>query len=147
MSETFTVVDKFTHDDVIFDLSVTYVDVIGVEWSWTGGWSADGEPLMRTPGVTVPAPLPDVYRDHGPLIPVHPRPSAAQLKAAVDVDPDYAATVAAGYDEPLAVFEARIAPAPAATPAPVPAGSVFTSPLNQRGFRAFIRTLKGARNA
>jgi len=145
MSET------FTHDDVDFDLSVTYTDVIGVEWSWTGGWSEAGEPLMRTPGVTVPVPLPDVYRDHGPLIPVHPRPSAAQFKAAVDVDPDYAATVAAGYDEPREAFEARITPAPVPVPAvsvvAVPAGSVFTSPLEQRGFRRFLSTLKGARNA
>ena len=50
-------------------------------------------------------------------------------------DPDYEATVAAGYVEPLEKFEARITPAPA----PVPAGSVFTSPLEGRGIHGFLR--------
>lgn len=136
--------ETYTFEGVTFDLTIAYADTIGVEWEWAKAWTAAGEPLMRTRGVTTLVSLPDVYKQHGPLIPIHPRPSAAQCKAAVDVDPDYAATVAAGYDEPLDAFEARITPAPVPVPAvalAVPVGSVFTSPLEQRGFRAFIRTI------
>ena len=135
----------YVFEDVEFDLTIAYVDVIGVEWSWTGGWTEAGEPLMRTPGVTVPAPLPDVYHDHGPLIPIHPRPSAAQCTAAIDVDPDYAATVAAGYVEEPAAFGERIA-VPAVSPVVVPqltAHHLPPSPLEQTAFRRFLNTISG----
>lgn len=128
---------SFTFEGIKFDLTISYADTIGVEWTWARAWTADREPLMRTLGVTALVSLPDVYHQHGPLIPIHPRPSVAQYKAAVD--PDYAETVAAGYVETPDQFTARTSPAPL----PVPAGSAFTSPLQDRGFRAFIRTLKG----
>lgn len=139
----------FTHDGVVFDLTVPLADVIGVEWTWTGGY-LDGEPLLVAAGSTVPAPLPTVYRDHGPLIPIQRRPSAAQYQAAID--PDYADTVAAGYVETPAEFGRRIAaPKPDSTPPTVPAvtvpkaaGQVLApSPLEQRGFRAFLKSLRG----
>ncbi|MFD5137496.1 phiSA1p31-related protein [Streptomyces sp. NPDC058378] len=129
--------ETFTFEGVEFDLTISYADTIGVEWTWANAWTAAGEPLMRTLGMTTLVSLPDVYHQHGPLIPIHPRPSAAQFKAAVD--PDYAETVAAGYVETPAQFSARTTPAPV----PVLAGSVFTSPLEQRGFRRFLNTLKG----
>jgi len=142
--------ETFTFDGVEFDLTIAYADTVGVEWEWAKAWTAAGEPLMRTHDVTTLVSLPDVYKQHGPLIPIHRRPSAAQFKAAIDIDPDYADTETSGYLEPREAFEARITPAPVPVPAvvlAVPAGSVFTSPLEQRGFRRFLSTLKGARNA
>ncbi|MFC9987805.1 phiSA1p31-related protein [Streptomyces globisporus] len=133
---------SFKHDGVVFDLTRSFVDVVGVEWEWRGQWNEAGEPLLVSPGLPdSPVPLPDVYRDHGPLIPISPRPSAAQYRAAVDVD--YAATVAAGYVESPAAFGARITPA-----APAPALTTHhlnPSPMEQTGFRGFLNTIKGAR--
>jgi hypothetical protein len=129
----------FEYDGSVFDLTRSFVDVLGVEWEWRGQWTASGEPLLVSPGLPEsPVPLPDVYRDHGPLITINPRPSAAQYRAAVDVD--YAATVAAGYVE--AHIVAAVAPALTARHLP-------PSPLEQTGFRRFIRSLQkdGARNA
>ncbi|MGW1102774.1 phiSA1p31-related protein [Streptomyces sp. NPDC002540] len=131
----------YSHDGVTFDLDVPHADVLGVEWAWTGGW-AEGEPLMVAPGHEMPLPLPTVYRDHGPLIPLSPRPTAGQYRAAVD--PDYADTVAAGYVESPAEFGARIA---AQTIPQAPGRVLAPSPLEQTAFRAFIRSLKEARNA
>lgn len=132
----------YTHDGVEFDLGSAYRDVFGSEWSWTGGWSRAGEPLMladtRRPGCRVPVPLPDVYRDFGPLFRIAPRPSSAERRAAVDVDPDYAASVAAGFVESPAQFASRL---PAKSPASVVAGATFTTPLESRGLRAFLKTL------
>ncbi|MEU2674787.1 phiSA1p31-related protein [Streptomyces sp. NPDC007164] len=130
----------YSHDGVTFDLDVPHADVVGVEWTWSGAW-ADGEPLMVAPGHHMPLPLPTVYRDHGPLMPIS-RPTVGQYRAAVD--PDYADTVAAGYVETPAAFGARLA----AQAIPQAPGRVLApSPLEQTGFRAFIRSLKGARNA
>ncbi|NUV65725.1 hypothetical protein G6W57_01165 [Streptomyces sp. CAI-121] len=131
---------SFEHDGVVFDLTRSFVDVVGVEWEWRGQRNEAGEPLLVSPVLPEsPVPLPDVYRDHGPLIPISPRPSAAQYRAAVDVD--YAATVAAGYVETPAEFGVRITPA--AAPAPVlTAHHLPHSPLEQTGFRRFIRSLQ-----
>ncbi|MFD9222046.1 phiSA1p31-related protein [Streptomyces sp. NPDC060064] len=71
----------YLHDDVDFDLTRTFVDVVGVEWRWSGQWSAAGEPLMRAAGDTTGVPLPDVYHDHGPLIPVPTSLSAGLVTA------------------------------------------------------------------
>lgn len=134
----------YLHDGIEFDLSRSFVDVIGVEWEWRGQWTDSGEPLLVSPGLPEsPVPLPDVYRDHGPLIPISPRPSAAQCRAAVD--PDYAATVAAGYVEAPAAFGARITAAPV-SPLAVPQGTAHhlpPSPLQQSGFRRFLNTISG----
>ncbi|MCX4849787.1 phiSA1p31-related protein [Streptomyces sp. NBC_00893] len=134
----------YSHDGVTFDLDVPYADVLGVEWVWTGGW-ADGEPLLRCRSdrsdCQTAQPLPTVYRDHGPLIPIS-RPTVGQYRAAVD--PDYEDTVRSGYVETPAAFGARIA----AQTIPQASGRVLApSPLEQTGFRAFIRSLKEARNA
>ncbi|MFD5940210.1 phiSA1p31-related protein [Streptomyces griseus] len=128
----------YLHDGVVFDLTRSFVDVIGVEWEWRGQWNEAGEPLLVSPGLSEsPVPLPDVYRDHGPLIPISPRPSAAQYRPAVD----YAATVAAGYVESPAAFGVRITPA-AVAPA-LTAHHVNPSPMEQTGFRRFLNTLAG----
>lgn len=122
----------YLHDGIVFDLARSFVDVIGVEWEWRGQWTDSGEPLLVSPGLPdSPVPLPDVYRDHGPLVPISRRPSAAQYRAAVDVD--YAATVAAGYVEDHIV--AAVAPVLTAHHLP-------PSPLQQTGFRGFIRSLQ-----
>ncbi|MGW9245815.1 phiSA1p31-related protein [Streptomyces badius] len=132
----------YLHDGVVFDLTRSFVDVLGVEWEWRGQRNDAGEPLLVSPGLPdSPVPLPDVYRDHGPLIPISPRPSAAQYRAAVDVD--YAATVAAGYVESPAEFAARITPVARAAVAPqLTANHLSPSPLEQTGFRRFIRSLQ-----
>lgn len=60
----------YLHDGTEFDLDCAYVDAIGVEWRWNGQRNQAGEPLMIGAGPETPIPLPDVYRDHGPLIPI-----------------------------------------------------------------------------
>ncbi|MFJ5886797.1 phiSA1p31-related protein [Streptomyces californicus] len=128
--------NTYVHDGVTFDLTVPYADVTGSEWMWTGGWD-DGEPLMRQRSdrgdCQTPLAFTDLYQTHGPLIPISPRPSTSQYRAAID--PDYAATVAAGY------IEGRIAAAvaPQLTPHHLPAAPV------QYGWRAFLTTIKGER--
>lgn len=120
----------YLHDGIVFDLTRSFVDVAGVEWEWRGQWTPSREPLLVSPGLPEsPVPLPDVYRDHGPLIPLSPRPSAAQYRAAVD--PDYAATVAAGYIDDHIVA----AVAPSLTPHHLPAAPVHV------GWRAFLGTI------
>lgn len=73
----------FTHDGIVFDLAVTYRDVTGVEWQWTGDRNTAGEPLMGAtmsggsffqPGLLS---LPDLYAYMGPLIPSPSRATAA----------------------------------------------------------------------
>lgn len=74
----------YMHDGVRFDLDVTYTDVTGVEWQWSGTRNEAGEPLMGSPergSVILHLPLvslPDLYRWHGPLIP-NPRKATAAL--------------------------------------------------------------------
>lgn len=60
----------YVHDGIAFDLTRRFVDVVGVEWRWTGDWTPAGEPLLSGAGVAAPVPLPTVYHDHGPLIPL-----------------------------------------------------------------------------
>lgn len=75
-----TLTATYLHDGTVFDLGIQHVDVLGVVWHWTGNWTAAGEPLMASDraAYSVPddvlVPLPDVYRDHGPLIPLHGQP-------------------------------------------------------------------------
>jgi hypothetical protein len=66
----------FSYDGTEFDLTVPQADVTGVEWQWTGTYNMAGEPLMLPDDQTNyrPVSLPDVYKDHGPLIPVHGEP-------------------------------------------------------------------------
>ncbi|MFB6776558.1 phiSA1p31-related protein [Streptomyces sp. NPDC056352] len=140
----------YLHDGVVFDLTVPHMDVTGIEWEWTGDRDEHGAPLLVALGSKHPVPLPDVYHDHGPLIPIRPRslPTAAQFRAAVDVDPNYAASVASGLYETAPQFRERIAAQPA--PVPTAAGHIVAapSPLQQSSFRAFISSLnRGTRNA
>lgn len=124
----------YLHDGIEFDLTRCFVDVAGVEWEWRGERNEAGEPLLVSPGLPEsPVPLPDVYRDHGPLIPISPRPSASQYRAAVDID--YTATVAAGYVDDHIVA----AVSPQLTPHHLPAAPVHF------GWRAFLTTIKGER--
>lgn len=64
---------SFTYDGTVFDLTISYADVIGVVWRWTGRRNKAGEPLMlaNNDGHETPVSLPDVYSCHGPLIPIH----------------------------------------------------------------------------
>ncbi|MDX2732826.1 phiSA1p31-related protein [Streptomyces sp. PA03-2a] len=143
-------VAAYEYDGTSFDLGIAHQDVFGTEWTWTGTWTEDGQPLMRSetaqPGCSRPVPLPDVYHDHGPLIPIRPRtlPTAAEYRAAVD--PNYADTVAAGYVESREAFGARMR-ASRAQPTPVipqATGRVLVpSPLEDGGFRRFLKTLRG----
>jgi hypothetical protein len=131
----------YLHDGVSFDLALAHMDVTGVEWEWTGDRDENGAPLLVALGSKHPVPLPDVYHDHGPLIPMSPRPTAAQYRAAID--PNYADSVASGLYETVPQFTERIAiPAPAVPTAP---GHIVAapSPLEQTGFRAFIAALRG----
>lgn len=94
----------FTHDGTVFDLDAyEWVDAIGVPWVWSGGWS-DGEPLMRGSVADTLVPLPDVYRDHGPLI---PRPRAG-LPKRQRPSAGFLATLAAGFVETDEAFAVRI---------------------------------------
>lgn len=125
----------FTLEGIEFDLALTYADTTGVEWVWTGE-QADGVPLMaqkQAPGgCGTPWKLTDLYWELGPLIKVHDRPSPADFRAAID--PDYVATVAAGYVE--AHIVAAVAPALTAHHLP-------PSPLGQTGFRRFLNSISG----
>lgn len=96
----------YVHDGVEFDLDRTYVDVVGVEWRWTGGHNAAGEPLMVGAGDRTPLPFPDVYRDHGPLIPLAGKVTTAEARRAVDVD--YAASIRARLTESYADYVLRL---------------------------------------
>ncbi|MFD6180119.1 phiSA1p31-related protein [Streptomyces goshikiensis] len=91
----------YLHDGVEFDLDCEFVDVTGVVWAWTGGWSLAGEPLLRSDASGPDLPLPDAYYYHGPLIPRRRRIKVTPGEA-------FAATVASGYVESDAEFAARI---------------------------------------
>ena len=79
----------FTHDGTTFDLTVTYLDVTGIEWEWTGDHNAAGEPLMGATRRDSPlldallVSLPDLYLWHGPLIPTPRKSTAAMYKDAL----------------------------------------------------------------
>lgn len=144
--------NTYVHEGVEFDLALTYADVTGVEWTWTGSATADGEPLMRQHTDRVDCqsliPLPTLYWDHGPLIPISPRPTHTELRIAVDVDPDYAESVASGLYETYPKYRERLAAQSASAPVPTAPGSILApSPLEQTGFRRFLSTLTGGRNA
>lgn len=79
----------YFYDGNTFDLDVPHADVFGTHWTWTGEYNTAGEPLMQSVARErsaatrfelrergaydqAPIPLPDVYHDHGPLIPMHP---------------------------------------------------------------------------
>ena len=64
---------SFTWDGQVFDLTHPWVDVIGVEWNWTGAYSSTGEPLMGSEQGGTLRTLPDLYRGLGPLLPILPR--------------------------------------------------------------------------
>jgi hypothetical protein len=103
-------VTAYIHDGIAFDLDRAFVDVVGVEWRWSGGYSPAGEPLLvGGVGQSTGVPLPDVYRDHGPLLALPAKPSAALRKAVVSAD--YAASVAAGHVETYEQWALRTAQA------------------------------------
>lgn len=92
---------RFVHDGVEFDLDYEFVDVTGVVWSWTGDWTADGEPILGSDASGPDLPLPDVYLYHGPLLP-------RRRKGTVTPSEAFAATVKAGYVEDVDAFGVRI---------------------------------------
>ncbi|MFD3999924.1 phiSA1p31-related protein [Streptomyces rubiginosohelvolus] len=137
MSET------FTFEGIEFDLEIAYRDVTGVEWQWSGERTPEGLPLMwecshkSLSRSTIT--FPDLYWEHGPLIPVREL-SGEDFRAAID--PNYAATVAAGYVESSAAFGVRITPATAPAPA-LTAHHLNPSPMEQTGFRRFLNSIAG----
>ncbi|MET8113727.1 phiSA1p31-related protein [Streptomyces prasinus] len=80
----------YLHDGTEFDLTVTYTDVTGVEWQWSGQYNAAGEPLMGSPDdrTTLLHPvlysLPDLHATHGPLIPTPRKASAALYRRVLE---------------------------------------------------------------
>lgn len=64
----------FVWDGLEFDLTVSWLDAVGNQWTWSGTRNTAGEPLMFGQGGGRLWPLPDLYRDLGPLIPMLPRP-------------------------------------------------------------------------
>lgn len=83
--------NSFVHDGIVFDLGRDYMDVTGVVWTWTTMRNQQGEPLMcsRTPDGLPDADepviaLPDLYRWHGPLIPVPQPIRAAMMRRALE---------------------------------------------------------------
>ena len=95
---------SYVHDGVEFDLDAyEWVDAIGVPWVWSGDWQGR-MPLMRSGIGDALVPLPDVYRDHGPLIP-RPRPDAPKRTGP---SAGFLASLAAGYVENDEQFAARI---------------------------------------
>lgn len=92
----------YLHDGVEFDLDCEFVDVTGVVWSWTGGWSPAAEPMLRSDGSGPDLPLPDAYYYHGPLMPRRKRVTVRPSSEA------FADTRAAGYVEGVEEFGARI---------------------------------------
>ncbi|MCX5202416.1 phiSA1p31-related protein [Streptomyces sp. NBC_00237] len=80
----------YRHDGHPYDLGRSYCDAAGIEWAWTGQWT-DGEfpePLMQSTyrgrfDRDTPVPLPDLYRDHGALLPVKVPVTAEMRRAAL----------------------------------------------------------------
>ncbi|WP_329143606.1 phiSA1p31-related protein [Streptomyces sp. NBC_01456] len=73
---------EFTElDGTEYDLSLTWIDVRGCPWQWTGRHGADGMPIMRSPLAMMP--LDEVYATWAPLIPAPRRPIAADVRAAL----------------------------------------------------------------
>lgn len=97
----------YLHDGTEFDLDAGFIDVIGVEWRWTGGYSDAGEPLLLGDNHPTPLPLPDVYHDHGPLIPLPKRPSRKLVKEAISAD--YMASIQDGHTESYEQYALRTA--------------------------------------
>ncbi|MHC3450848.1 phiSA1p31-related protein [Streptomyces prasinus] len=76
---------SYLHDGTVFDLTVTYADVTGVEWRWAGTYNEAGEPLMgAAPHGSALVSLPDVYAYHGPLIPTPRRATAALYRQVLE---------------------------------------------------------------
>ncbi|GAA2803545.1 phiSA1p31-related protein [Streptomyces showdoensis] len=97
----------YLHDGAVFDLDGGFIDVVGVEWTWTGLYSDQGEPLLVGAGDPTPLPLPTVYHDHGPLIPLPKRLTSRLLRAAVSAD--FAASVGDGHTESYGDYALRTA--------------------------------------
>ncbi|MFD8577330.1 phiSA1p31-related protein [Streptomyces virginiae] len=91
----------YLHNDIEFDLDCEFVDVTGVVWSWTGGWSPAGEPMLGSDASGPDLPLPDAYYYHGPLIPRRRKTTVKPSAAFMD-------TLRAGYVETDEAFAARI---------------------------------------
>ncbi|MBX9425487.1 phiSA1p31-related protein [Streptomyces lateritius] len=95
----------YLHDGTEFDLNGGFTDVIGVEWTWTGRYSDTGEPLLVGGGHSTPLPLPTVYHDHGPLIPLPKRSTGRLVRAAVSAD--FTASVRDGHTESYEQYALR----------------------------------------
>lgn len=76
-------------DGTVLDLRHDFADCAGVVWTYTGRRTRKGEPLMRSRQdpkqlhEAKPVPLSDVYRCHGPLIPLPIRTTKADCLAAI----------------------------------------------------------------
>lgn len=69
-----------------FDLSLTWIDVDGSRWIWTGETDHTGMALMQT-GKNAPERLSQVYWTYGPLTPALPPVTPADLRDVFNVCP------------------------------------------------------------
>ncbi|WP_185893618.1 phiSA1p31-related protein [Streptomyces sp. WAC08241] len=99
--------NTYLHDGTEFDLDAGFIDVIGVEWTWNGRYSDTGEPLLVGAESPTPIPLPTVYHDHGPLIPMPKHPTSRLVRAAVSAD--FTASVRDGHTESYENYALRTA--------------------------------------
>ncbi|MFG3488493.1 phiSA1p31-related protein [Streptomyces sp. NPDC047972] len=100
---------SYLHDGTSFDLDGGFIDVIGVEWTWTGRYTDTGEPLLVAAGDPTPVPLPTVYHDHGPLIQLPKRTTKGLARVALSAD--YTASVRDGHTESYEEYALRTAAA------------------------------------
>lgn len=94
----------FEFDGTTFDLDHAFADVTGVEWKWSGRWTAAREPLMETSSGFMS--LPDVYLLHGPLISLPTRVTRQQIRAVLGAD--FLASQSAGYVESPESWAGRV---------------------------------------
>lgn len=93
---------------LVFDLSLTWIDVYGCRWSWTGGTDHDGMALMQT-GSDTPQRLSHVYWTSGPLTPALARVTHTEALAAVTVPACTVAEAKGQEPKPTPLAFARIA--------------------------------------
>jgi hypothetical protein len=101
----------FAFDGITFDMTRSYADVLGVVWHWVGDRNTAGEPLMTAAGGGTLS-LPDLYLNHGPLIPLpSPLPNGAFATALRPLvgRTDFEASVEDGFVEGVDEWFTRVA--------------------------------------
>lgn len=94
----------FTYEGIEFNLALPHSDCTGVVWKHTGVW-LNGEPLLAGDSrdghrISGPLQFSIVYWDHGPLIPISPKPP---IMSGLEAD------VADGFVEGFHDYDVRLA--------------------------------------